>query len=75
MTTDTEIRRVETPDNLDVFPEPDAYLDWQRDEGVKVIVDFAFEDLARIELGDWQRKGGRGAIINIPKSTSRTRFS
>ena len=33
---------------------------------MKVIVDFAFEDLARIELGDWERKGGRGAVINIP---------
>ena len=41
MTTDVEIRRAETPENLEAFPERDAYLDWQRDEGVKVIVDFA----------------------------------
>lgn len=44
----------------------DTYRDWQQREGVRVIRDFAFEDLDQIELGPWERKGGRGAIINIP---------
>ena len=62
----TDIRRAETPDNLVELPQPDTYLDWQKAEGVKVIVDFAFENLKTMELGDWERKGGRGAVINIP---------
>ena len=44
----------------------DTYRDWQQQEGVRVINDFAFEDLDKVELGPWERKGGRGAIINIP---------
>src|SRR5487761_1026046 len=44
----------------------DTYHEWQSREGVPVIVDFAFEDLNQIELGPWPRKGGKGAIINIP---------
>ena len=62
----TGIRRAETPDNLEELHQPDTYLDWQESEGVKVVVDFAFENLKTLELGDWERKGGRGAIINIP---------
>ena len=45
---------------------PDAYKEWQESEGVPVIEDFAFEDLERLELGSWPRKGGKGTIINIP---------
>lgn len=63
----SELRRLETPDNLQEFAEPDAYKEWQQDEGVLVIEDFAFEDLDRVELGTWERKGGRGAVINIPQ--------
>ena len=62
----TGIRRAETPNNLEELHQPDTYLDWQESEGVKVVVDFAFENLKTLELGDWERKGGRGAIINIP---------
>ncbi len=47
----------------------DAYAAWQRDEGVTVIHDFAFDDLHSLELGEWPRKGGRGAIVNIPNDT------
>ena len=61
----TELRRLETPDNLEKFAEPDFYVEWQQREGVKVINDFAFEDLATVEVGPWERKGGSGAIINI----------
>ena len=44
----------------------DSYKEWQEKEGVKVIVDYAFESLNKVELGPWERKGGKGAIINIP---------
>ena len=63
---DTEIRRAEIPQDLEEYVEPDVYREWQQREGVKVIVDCAFEDLNTLELGDWERKGGKGAIINIP---------
>ncbi|MDA0798767.1 MAG: cupin domain-containing protein [Chloroflexi bacterium] len=63
----SELRRLETPDNLEKFVEPDPYVEWQTREGVKVITDFAFEDLDQVELGPWERKGGSGAVINIPQ--------
>ena len=62
-----QLRRLETPDNLEKFVEPDVYLEWQKAEGVKVITDFTFEDLDAVELGPWERKGGMGAVINIPQ--------
>ena len=70
MTTDnTEIRVAETPTGLDDYRVENAYAAWQQSEGVKVIVDFAFDDLGEIELSPWERKGGAGAIINIPNRT------
>jgi mannose-6-phosphate isomerase-like protein (cupin superfamily) len=63
----TDMKIAETPEgDLQDFQHDDAYDRWQKQEGVKVIVDFAFEDLSKIELGPWERKGGKGAIINIP---------
>ncbi|MCH8198865.1 MAG: cupin domain-containing protein [Chloroflexi bacterium] len=62
----TDMKVAETPEDLDEFGTEDGYARWQQREGVRVIVDFAFEDLGRIELGPWERKGGTGAIINIP---------
>ena len=67
MTTE-DIRRAETPEDLERWVEPDVYKIWQEREGVPVIVDFAFEDLNTVELGPWPRKGGKGAIINIPNN-------
>jgi mannose-6-phosphate isomerase-like protein (cupin superfamily) len=61
-----EVRRAETPETMELWEEPDAYYAWQKAEGVPVIVDYAFEDMNEIPLGNWERKGGRGAIINIP---------
>ena len=63
----TALRRLETPENLEPFIELDPYREWQKKEDVKVITDFAFEDLSKVELGHWERKGGYGAIINIPE--------
>jgi mannose-6-phosphate isomerase-like protein (cupin superfamily) len=54
------------PQDLPELEKSDAYIEWQRREGVPVIKDFVFPDLNALELGAWPRKGGRGAIINIP---------
>ena len=63
----TDMKIAETPaEELDEYATGDGYARWQQREGVRVIVDFAFEDLGAIELGPWERKGGSGAIINIP---------
>ena len=63
----TDMKVAEAPtEDLDEYGVGDAYVRWQQREGVRVIVDFAFEDLGAIELGPWERKGGSGAIINIP---------
>lgn len=71
MTTDADaaIKYAATPEGLDEFALPDAYNDWLASEGVKVIVDFAFDDIDKVELGPWERKGGSGAVINIPYDT------
>ena len=62
----SELRRAELPDHIDTYVDEDPYFAWQKSEGVKVIVDNVFEDLNAVELGPWERKGGSGAIINIP---------
>ena len=62
----SEMRRAETPDDLKMYEDVDPYRAWQESEGVKVIVDYKFPDLNAVELGPWDRKGGHGAIINIP---------
>ena len=64
--SDAAIKYAATPDNLEDFGLVDTYKDWLKSEGVKVIEDFAFEDMSKIELGPWERKGGKGAVINIP---------
>ena len=60
MTTATD------PATLEEMVREDPYRRWLEMEGVRVITDFAFEDLNTVELGPWPRKGGRGAVINIP---------
>ena len=62
----TDMKIAETPDELNEFQVYDAYEEWLQQEGVKVITEFAFEDLGDVELGPWERKGGSGAVINIP---------
>ena len=70
MTTNTNaadiIRAKEPAEALTDYGIADPYIDWIEREGVPLIVDFAFDDLNTLELGDWERKGGKGAIINIP---------
>ena len=62
----TELRKAKTPDHIDIYQKHDPYLEWVEDEGVKLIREYVFEDLNAVELGPWERKGGSGAIINIP---------
>ena len=63
----TDMKIAETPnEELNDFETNDAYERWLAREGVRIIVDFAFEDLSKIELGPWERKGGSGVVINIP---------
>ena len=62
----TDMKIAETPDELNEYQVYDAYEEWLQQEGVKVITEFAFEDLGDVELGPWERKGGSGAVINIP---------
>ncbi len=42
-----------------------AYSLFQKQEGVPVYGGFAVDDLRTVELGQWARKGGRGAYINL----------
>jgi mannose-6-phosphate isomerase-like protein (cupin superfamily) len=62
-----EMIRAAQPDGpLEDFILRDFYEEWQKREDVRVIRDFAFADLRAVELTPWLRKGGNGAIINIP---------
>ncbi len=62
----SELRRAELPEHLETHVDEDPYTAWQEQEGVKVIVDYKCEDLNRVALGLWARKGGGGAIFQIP---------
>lgn len=66
-TPDREILRAKTPDEpLNDYAVQDPYMDWINAQGVKLIIDFAFDDLNTLELSPWEAKGGSGAVINIP---------
>ncbi|MDA1035867.1 MAG: cupin domain-containing protein [Chloroflexi bacterium] len=63
----TDMKIAETPkEGLQDFVTRDAYKQWLADEGVKVYEEFYFPELKDIELGPWERKGGKGAVIDIP---------
>ena len=61
----SELREAAIPDKMDMWEAGDPYLDWIEAEGVKRIVDYKFPDLNDVELGDWERKGGKGAVVHI----------
>ncbi len=42
-----------------------AYDRWVREEEVPVFNGYYVGDLTKLKLGDWNRKGGRGCIINL----------
>ena len=66
MATTADLREADIPEKMDMWEAGDPYFDWIEREGVKRIVEYKFEDLGDVELGDWERKGGKGAVINIP---------
>jgi len=56
---------------LEDYVIADPYEDWIKREGIKHIVDYAFDDLKTLDLGPWERKGGSGAVISIPNEQLR----
>ncbi len=62
----TDMKVAETPkEGLTEFRTLDAYEEWLESEGVKVYEEFYFPNLAKLELGPWERKGGKGAVTHI----------
>jgi len=62
----TDMKVAETPkDGLKEYVKIDPYTDWLKQEGVKVYEEHYFPSLAKIELGPWERKGGKGAVVHI----------
>src|SRR3989304_1117988 len=41
------------------------YEQWLLDEGVPVIRDCRVKDVRQLALGPWERKGGKGVLINL----------
>ena len=41
------------------------YEEWEQREGVPIVTGFYIEDLGTLELGDWARRGGKGALVNL----------
>jgi len=41
------------------------YEQWQAEEGVPVYRSYYVSDMYTLELGDWPRKGGKGAYLNL----------
>jgi mannose-6-phosphate isomerase-like protein (cupin superfamily) len=62
----TDMKIAETPkDGLKDYIKADPYAEWLEKEGVRVYEEFYFPSLAKIELGPWPRKGGKGAVVHI----------
>ncbi|HJX08954.1 MAG TPA: cupin domain-containing protein, partial [Candidatus Binatia bacterium] len=62
----TDMKVAETPkEGLKDYTKTDPYAEWLKKEDVKVYEQYYFPSLAKIELGPWERKGGKGAVIHI----------
>ncbi|MDA0799311.1 MAG: cupin domain-containing protein [Chloroflexi bacterium] len=62
----TDMKVADTPSSgLTDFRIPDAYEDWLKAEGVLVHETFYIPDMHEIEVGPWERKGGKGAVVHI----------
>src|SRR3569833_3659824 len=55
----------DTTASLPPLERVDFYRKWQEAEGAPVLGGFFIPDLNTLELGTWERKGGRGAIVNL----------
>lgn len=42
-----------------------TYQKWQQEEGIPAIGGFSVEDIRKVSLGPWKRKGGRGCFVNL----------
>ena len=47
------------------FSKLTSYEKWLEAEGLPVIRGFHIDDLKRVELAPWKRKGGLGAYVNL----------
>jgi mannose-6-phosphate isomerase-like protein (cupin superfamily) len=47
---------------------PNEYQQWISDEGLKVVEGVYIEDLKTVEVGDWARRGCRGAVAMLEGS-------
>lgn len=55
-----------TPDkDLPVLEELSPYESFIRSEGIPIVTGFFVEDLGTMEVGDWDRLGGKGAYVNL----------
>ena len=62
----TDMKVAETPkEGLKDYIKVDPYTEWLKTEGVTVYQDHYFPSLTNIDLGPWERKGGKGAVIHI----------
>jgi quercetin dioxygenase-like cupin family protein/oxalate decarboxylase/phosphoglucose isomerase-like protein (cupin superfamily) len=59
------VSQTPVPGGLEAMERVNAYNDFQKSEGIPVYGGFAIDDLRTVELGNWARKGGRGAYINL----------
>jgi mannose-6-phosphate isomerase-like protein (cupin superfamily) len=62
----TDMKVADTPsEGLTDFRIPDAYENWLEKEGVLVHETFYIPNMHEIEVGPWERKGGKGAVVHI----------
>lgn len=50
------------------------YSEWQETEGIPVFEGFSVEDVDKLPLDNWERKGGKGCFINLVGSESMCDF-
>ena len=65
--TTVDLREAEVPDKMDMWEATDPYFEWIEREGIKRIVDYKFEDLNDVELGNWERQGREGRRHQHPQ--------
>jgi len=62
----TDMKVADMPkEGLVDYRTPDAYESWLEKEGVMVHTTFYIPDMHEIEVGPWERKGGKGAVVHI----------
>lgn len=54
--------------------KPSFYKAWQESEGIPVFEEYYVDDVNKLLLGDWKRKGCRGCFINLVGSMGMNDF-